>query len=165
MNLKKNLSFIVLAILTVCLLTLSTQADQKITKKDVPTAVITAFEKAYPKATIRGYGTEKENGHLYYEIESTDGKVMRDILYNPDGSVAEVEETIPENELPAGVMQSINKQYPGAKITKAEKVTHADKMGYELQAKQGEKKISMELDSAGKILKSKAKEASAKSTK
>src|ERR1700682_3388815 len=77
----------------VSLLSFSAAAqEKKITAKQVPAAVSAAFKTAYPKATIRGYAQEKENGKVFYEIESLDGKTKRDILYNADGTVAEMEE-------------------------------------------------------------------------
>ena len=44
--------------------------DIKLKKKQVPRAVISAFESAYPQATIRGFAREKENGKVYYEVEA-----------------------------------------------------------------------------------------------
>jgi len=55
----------------VSLLSFSAAAqEKKITAKQVPAAVITAFKASYPNATIRGYAQEKENGKVFYEIES-----------------------------------------------------------------------------------------------
>jgi len=52
-----------LAGMAIMLLSISAVAqEKKITAKDVPAAVISAFKSAYPKATIRGYAQEKENG-------------------------------------------------------------------------------------------------------
>lgn len=44
--------------------------EVKLKKKQVPRAVISAFESAYPQATIRGFARGKENGMAYYEVES-----------------------------------------------------------------------------------------------
>ena len=134
--------------------------EVKITEKQVPAAVITAFKSAYPAATIKGYAREKENGKVFYEIESKDGATGRDVLYHPDGTVAEVEETISLSDLPAGAQELIKSKYPGAVVVKAEKTTEktaqGDKIGYEVIAKQEKKRISLEFDADGK-LKSKAK--------
>jgi hypothetical protein len=48
--------------------------EVKLKKKQVPRAVISAFESAYPQATIRGFAREKENGKVYYEVESGEGQ-------------------------------------------------------------------------------------------
>jgi uncharacterized membrane protein YkoI len=126
--------------------------EKKITAKDVPAAVISAFKTAYPNATIRGYAREKENGKVFYEIESREGTTTRDVLYNPDGTVAEIEESLAATDLPAEVRQAMKEKYPKAVITKAEKTTAGDKVSYEIVARQGKKRVTIEFDSSGKVL-------------
>ena len=143
---------LVLVALAVALISVSAIAqEKKITAKDVPAAVITAFKTAYPNATIRGYAREKEDGKTLYEIESRDGTTARDILYNPDGTVAEVEESIPASDLPAEAQQAIKQKYPRAVITLAEKTTAGDTIGYEVSVRNGKQRITMEFDSSGKL--------------
>jgi uncharacterized membrane protein YkoI len=147
-----------LVVIAVSVMSLSAAAQEsKVAEKDVPAAVIAAFKSAYPQATVRGYAREKENGKVFYEIESKDGSTMRDLLYNPDGSVAEIEETIAVSDLPAAAQEVIHSQYPKAVVTKAEKVTQGSKIGYEVSAKQGTKRISLEFDANGKVLKNKVR--------
>ena len=126
--------------------------EKKITGKDVPAAVISAFKAAYPNATIRGYAREKEKGKVFYEIESREGTTTRDVLYNPDGTVAEIEESIAATDLPAEVQQAMKEKYPKAVITKAEKTTAGDKVSYEIVARRGKKRVTVEFDSNGKVL-------------
>src|SRR6266404_7132802 len=141
-----------LVITSLLFLSLSARAQEvKISEKDVPPAVITAFKSAYPQATIRGYAREKENGKVFYEVESKEGNTTRDILYNRDGSVQEVEKSIPATDLPAAAQATIHSRYPKAVITLAEKVTIGDKIGYEVSAKQGKRRISLEFNAAGKV--------------
>ncbi len=140
----------------VLLLALSAVAqEKKITAKDVPAAVMSAFKTAYPKATIRGYAREKEHGKVFYEIESREGTTTRDVLFNPDGTVAEIEESVAAIDLPAEIQQAIKRKYPKAIITRAERTTTGDKVSYEIAARQGKKRITTELDSSGKVLSSK----------
>jgi hypothetical protein len=140
----------------VSLLSLSAAAqEKKITAKQVPAAVITAFKASYPNATIRGYAQEKENGKVFYEIESREGTTQRDVLYNPDGTVAEIEESIAATDLPAAAQEAIKQKYPKAVIVLAEKTTAGDTVGYEVSLRQGRKRLGMEFDSSGKV-KSKA---------
>jgi hypothetical protein len=123
--------------------------DEKVSRKDVPSAVIAAFERAYPHATVKGYGSEKEGDKLFYEIESVEGKMTRDVLYNPDGTVVEVEESLAEGELPQAVTQSVKREYPKAVITKAERTTRGTVVTYDIRAKQEGKTFSITLDSNG----------------
>jgi len=121
-------------------------------KKQVPHAVIAAFQSAYPKATIRGYSREKEKGKTYYEVESVEGQTTRDILYNPDGTVAEIEEGIAIADLPAAASEALRTKFPGAVITSAEKITRGDITEYEAHGKMRKKKVSMEFDARGNPL-------------
>src|ERR1700704_7099646 len=106
-----------LAVCAVAMLSLSASAqEKKITAKQVPAAVITAFKASYPNATIRGYAQEKENGKTFYEIESREGTTQRDVLYNADGTVAEIEESIAATDLPAVAQEPIPKKKPRAAI-------------------------------------------------
>ena len=128
--------------------------EKKITAKDVPAAVTAAFRNSYPNATIRGYAREKEHGKVFYEIESREGTISRDVLYNADGSVAEIEESIAATDLPAEAQQAIHQKYPKAVISLAEKTTAGEKITYEVSARQGKKRISVEFDAGGKVLSS-----------
>lgn len=125
--------------------------EQKISAKTVPSAVINAFKSSYPNAIIKGFAREKENGKVFYEIESKDGDVGRDVLYNPDGSVAEIEETIAVGDLPAAIRESMNSKYPNVVITKAEKTIQGEKVGYEVVARKGKKRFSVEFDADGNV--------------
>jgi uncharacterized membrane protein YkoI len=126
--------------------------EKKISAKEMPAPVIAAFKTAYPGASIRGYSREKENGRTYYEIESREGQVSRDVLYNPDGTVAEIEETIDPNDLPAEVRQAVQSRYPKGVIAKAEKTVAGDKVSYEVRIRQGIKRVTIELDPNGQLL-------------
>ena len=154
-----NISRILLFSATVCLLALGATAqeqEKKIGANEVPLIIITNFKAAYPNATIHGYASEKENGKQYYEIESREGTTLRDVLYNPDGTIAEVEESIDASDLPASVQETFRQQHPRAVITLAEKTTVGDKVTYEVKAREGRKRFSIEFDSSGKALKGKS---------
>jgi hypothetical protein len=126
--------------------------EVKLKKKQVPSAVIAAFQSAYPNATIRGYGRETENGKVFYEIESLEGQTTRDVLYLADGTVAEIEEGIAVSDLPADAAKGLRAKYPGAVITSAEKITRGDITEYEAHARVGKRRVSMEFDASGKPL-------------
>jgi hypothetical protein len=120
-------------------------------KKDVPPAVIKAFEQTYPKATVNGYGKEIEHGVTYYELETMDGKTKRDLLYSADGKVAEIEETVSMKDLPAAVSQAFAKESSGAKPSKIEKTTKDEKVMYEFGMGKGKPEIV--IDPSGRIVK------------
>src|SRR5712691_4756306 len=130
---KSTFARFVLAVAALSLLGISAFGqEKKITAKQVPGPVLTAFKTAYPTAKVRGYALEKENGKTFYEIESIDGARHRDILYNADGSISEIEEGIAATDLPAEAQQTLKQKYPKAVVTTAEKVTIGDKVAYEV---------------------------------
>jgi len=120
--------------------------------KILPPAVLNAFKTAYPHAVIKGTSKETEKGVTYYEVESVDGKMNRDLLYTADGKAAEIEETIAPGALPAAVTQALAKAYPGYKILKAEDMTKDGQKLFELQIQVKDKKIGVTIDPAGKII-------------
>lgn len=142
-----------LCLMVVLVAEVASTKDKKITKKQLPPAVLTAFQTAYPNATIKGQSIETEKGKQFYEIESVDGKINRDLLYTADGKVYEIEETVAAEKLPAEVKSTLTKEYPTGKIVKAERVTHDTSVTYEIHLKVGKKKTGVTLDLQGKILK------------
>jgi uncharacterized membrane protein YkoI len=121
--------------------------------KILPPAVLNAFKAAYPHAVIKGTSKETEKGVTYYEVESVDGKLNRDLLYTADGKAAEIEEAIPPESLPAAVTQALAKAYPGYKVLKAESMTKDGQKLFELRIQVNDKKIGVTIDPAGKIIK------------
>jgi uncharacterized membrane protein YkoI len=125
------------------------EAKKPAAKVQLPAAVKEAFQKAYPNATIKNVLKETENGKTVYEVESVDQGLNRDLNYNPDGTVIDVEEQVKVTELPAPVSEAVKKMYPKASITKAEKLTRGETVQYELALK-GAPKGSVELMPDGK---------------
>jgi len=120
--------------------------------KILPEAVLSAFKTAYPNAVIKGTSKETEKSVTYYEVESVDGKLNRDLLYTADGKAAEIEETIAPETLPAVVQQALAKAYPGYKILKAESLTKENVKQFELSIQVKDKTMSVTIDPSGKIV-------------
>lgn len=129
------------------------EEEKKLTKKELPAVVLSAFQKAYPKASIKGIAEEKKEGKTFYEIESIDGKISRDLLYLADGSVAEIEESMDVKELPETVKASVEAKYPKAKIAKVEKATKGTDVSYSVQIKTAKGKTTLDVDATGKVFK------------
>lgn len=127
--------------------------EGKISRENVPAAVMSAFKLAYPKAEIIGTSQETEDSTSYFEIESRDGKVTRDVLYKADGTVKEMEEQVTKAELPAAIKDAIANEYPKGKIKKSEKAMREGTITYELIVKNRQDEMEVVLDETGKILK------------
>jgi hypothetical protein len=129
--------------------------EQKVSSRDVPEAVRTAFAKAYPTAKVGNWDKEIKDGKVVYEAEDvTDGKIRRNVMYSADGNVVQIEETVPVADLPTSINGAVSKQYPKAAIQSAEKRTHAETVEYVLKLK-GATAKTVVLDSDGKIIRTK----------
>ncbi len=117
-----------------------------------PQAVMTAFQKAYPKATIRDISKEMKDGKTYYEIESMDGAQRRDLLYLADGTVFEIEEAMNTGDLPKAITNALSTKYPKGKVQRAERITRGNVTQYEVLIENGEDNLEVLLDSKGAIV-------------
>jgi hypothetical protein len=117
----------------------------------LPPAILIAFQQAYPKATIKNAAKETENGKTVWEVESIDNGLARDLIYNADGTVVEMEEQVEPASLPAAVSAAFKAKYPKATITKAEKLMKGTTVTYEMALK-GAAVKTIEITPDGKIV-------------
>ena len=97
-----------------------------------PPAVLYAFKTKFPNATEVKWGMENKTE---YEAEFTlDGKKIS-ANFKTDGSGVETETGVAQKDLPAGVMDYINKNYAGAKVNETAKIEMPDKTVYEVEVK------------------------------
>ena len=127
--------------------------EQTIDCDDVPIAVRTAFQKAYPKATTQGCAQEVEVDKTAYEISSTEGKTKRDVLYYADGTLIVIEEAIDAADLPSAVQQAVGEVLEDHKIELVEKLRRDDVVTYEIKSKHADVAMEIVFDGSGKVLK------------
>lgn len=119
-------------LIALCLSTGTTFA-QKLKSADVPAAVKTALMKKYPSASDVTWEKEKGNFEANWGGKS---KEDNSVVFTPDGSFVEMVVAIPVSSLPQAVSDYVKKNYPGAKIKEAGKVTDAaGKTSYEAEVK------------------------------
>ena len=99
-----------------------TAQEQTIACEKIPAAVRTAFQDAYPQATIRGCAKEVEKGRTAYEISSTEGKTGHDVLFYEDGTPIVIEETIDIADLPEAVRKAWNERFAAHAVELVERV-------------------------------------------
>ena len=119
-------------------------------KTNVPAKVTTAFNAKFPGAKDVKWGKESKTE---YEAEFKLNGNGISANFKADGSWTETESVIKVSELPVAVVTAINKKYPGAVISKAEKVEMPGKTAYETSFKLKGKKKSLELNADGSIAK------------
>lgn len=144
-------TLLITAALAVTLALPAASKERSLGRAEVPRPVLAAFEKAYPKAKALRFAEEKQDGKNAYEIESQDGGTRRDLLFSADGTLLEVEETIPASDLPAVVREAVEKRAPGATIKRAERVTRGDTVRFEVDLN-GSAKKELAFDPSGKPL-------------
>ena len=156
MKITKNLGIsFMLAVALLFVLNINIFAQEhKISEKEVPVIVMSTFHKAFPKAVIKGTNTETEKGKKYFEIESMEDTKHIDLLITAAGNIAEVEESIPTDQIPGRVMKTLEKEFKRLKIETAEKVTHGTVSNYEFVVESNSGKYEVKLNAAGKLLKS-----------
>ena len=123
--------------------------EQEVSCEDVPMAVHATFAQAYPKATIKGCAKEVEEGETVYEIASIEGETGRDVLYQADGMVIVIEETIDVGTAPDPVQQALHKMYPDGAISLAEKIMRDATVLYEFRVKNNDTLKEIVFDSSG----------------
>jgi Putative beta-lactamase-inhibitor-like, PepSY-like len=127
--------------------------EQKVSCRAVPAPVRTAFEKAFPKASIKHCAREVEKGKTAYEIASVEGETGRDVTFHPDGTVISVEETISFGSVPEPVQRAVKERYPGGELARAEKIIRGDTVLYEFGIKHGNKSVEIVFDPGGNEVK------------
>ena len=155
-HMKTFLRFATIAlvvILAMCVVSAANAQDKKITKKDVPAAVLKAFETAYPKAKVNNFATEVEKGVKFYELETSEGKIKRDLLYKADGTLAELEEILTPAMVPDDIAKAVKTDFPKGKIVSGEKTTQGTSVTYDIVVVNGKEKINVNLNADGKIQK------------
>jgi len=127
-------------------------SETKISQEDLPAAVVTAFQEAYPNAQIISTSQETDSGTTYYEIESREGSIHRDLIFLADGTVNAVEQQLEATALPAVIRDTIHKNYPSGNINKAESVIEGGVTSYELLVKSGEDQYEVAIGTDGHII-------------
>jgi len=108
------------------------------------------FTKKYATAQSVKWDNEEKNE---WEAEFTmDGKKMS-ASFDNSGKWIESETAIAENELPAAVVSTLDKDFQGYKRGHLEIFENAEIKGFELRLKKGETSIEVMIDNNGKVLK------------
>jgi hypothetical protein len=132
---------------------LSQAGEHSIKQSQLPRPVQQALPAQTAGAKVLGYSQEEEDGQTYYEVEMLKEGMHKDVLMSQDGSVAEVEQEISLESLPAKVREALMQNARPGTITKVESVSkHGNLLGYEAQVK-GSKRREVQVDTSGEVAK------------
>ncbi len=127
--------------------------EKKIKESEIPPAVKKAMDQQSEGAKVQGYSQEKEKGKTYYEAELLVSGHSKDMLFDRDGQLVEVEEQVEIDRLPAEVKSGLETKAGKGHITKVESITkHGKLTAYEAQVKTGVKKSEVQVGPDGKPL-------------
>ena len=95
----------------------------------LPAPVKSAFEKAYPGASITASAQEREDGRTLYRVDGVHAGKRRVVLYDASGATIEVGEQVEEKDLPAPVAATIRSHrraiyVSGLKVTRGSNVEY-----------------------------------------
>lgn len=96
--------------------------DEKVPLDKVPSPVIDAVKKRFPKSEIVGAEKETENGKVTYEINLKDNGQNIDVILSAEGSIQTIEKEIAVKDLPKVVAEALAAKYPKAICKKYEEV-------------------------------------------
>jgi len=136
-----------------CFALVSLSQEKKINRSDLPPAVEKTVAAQSAGATINGFSQEKEHGKVFYEAEMTGNGHSKDILIAADGSIAEVEEQVALDSLPADVRAGLQSKAGSGKILKVESIAKHDKLvAYEAKVYKNGKKSEVQVGPNGRPL-------------
>ncbi len=128
--------------------------EKKIERSALPPAVEKALQGQLNGATVKGFSTEVEGGKRLYEAELMVNGHTKDIAFLANGDIAEVEEEVTMDSLPAEVKSALTAKAKGANITKVETLTKKAKLvAYEAALEKAGKKSEIQVGPKGEKLK------------
>jgi hypothetical protein len=137
-------------------ITARAEQSQPLDKKDVPPAVVSAFEKAYPDARVTAIEKITAEDQTQYSFEIALDKGEKDVIYQPDGALYAIAEDMASEALPTVVADAVHKAYPTGQIDEADKITRGAETEYEVVVEVAEGETETEFEvmvaSTGKII-------------
>ena len=127
--------------------------EKKIARSALPPAVEKAVQVQSGGATVKGFSEEREKGQTFYEAEMIVDGHSKDVLFDGQGNVAEVEEQVVLSSLPADVKAGLEAKAAKGRITKVESITKKGSLvAYEAQIFTNGKRSEVQVGPDGKAL-------------
>lgn len=145
----KRIAYVVVAVLSLAATGL-TASEKKVQLKDIPPAVQAAVKQQTNGATITAVIQESDKGKVSYEVETTRGGKTRDLVFDPAGTLIEVEEEIAFDATPAAVKTAL---LAHGKVIKVEALTKGAVVTYEAQVEMHGKRAEVEVGADGHTIK------------
>lgn len=132
---------------------MSVAAERQLKRSDLPIAVEKTLAEQSQGATVRSLALEQDGGATSYEAELIVEGHRKDVLIESSGVVAEIEEEVVLEKLPAAVQQALAVRAGKGRITKVESLTKAGKLvAYEAVVTTGGKHSEIQVGPGGERL-------------
>jgi hypothetical protein len=118
--------------------------------QSLPPAVKSAFDQAYPGATISAATQERDNNRTVFRVDSLHKGKRRIVVYDSNGALIETAEQVEEKELPQPVAAAMHSHRRAIYIS-GFKVTRGSNVEYRLTVR-GSRKTAMVAQPDGTVL-------------
>lgn len=125
---------------------------QDISEAQVPSLVLNAFKKDFPKAS----DVEWELKGTEYNVDFEIGFADHEAWFDSSGKIVKHREEIKQSELPESVCATLKKEFSGFRISDIKKIKTESSITYEVDAKKANDEWELTLDDSGKIVNKKA---------
>ena len=144
---------LVIAVFCVAIVSSAASAERRVKRSDLPAPVQEAIARESAGGTVRAVSAETKNGEMYYEAELTLGGHSKDILFDRNGAIVEVEEEVALQSLPDVVRLKLIAEAGHGKIVRVESIIQAGRLfAYEAQIKTGAKKAEIQVSPEGQLI-------------
>jgi uncharacterized membrane protein YkoI len=143
---------ITVLVLSAALASWAGAAEENVTLDKLPAAAAKTLKEQAGDAKITNVSREKEGGHTVYEGTFTKKGRVHDVTVDEHGKLLSDEETVPISEAPAVVRAAIEREFPGGRIQKFERIKEGGKTNYEVLLSGKQKREEIKFDDKGKVL-------------
>jgi len=134
-------------------LPLTSNADEdKITREQLPRAVVKSVESKFPQGKIKEATKETEEGKTTYEVDLQVDDQKVEVKLGENGTILEIEKEIPVSRVPKAVSDAVKAKYADAEFKEAEEVLEGETTTFEIVISSDGAMRELKLAVDGKIL-------------
>ena len=150
---KRSITIIVLTT-SLCLIGIAAEkdAEESVSLDKIPAAAAKALKEHAGGAKITAVSQEKDQGKMIYEATFTAKGRVHDVTVDENGKLVSDEEVVPLSEAPKAVRAAIEREMPGGKVEKFERIKEGGKLSYEALISAKGKREEIKFDAEGKVL-------------
>ena len=126
--------------------------EQQVSLEKLPAAVAKALKAQAGKDKITNVSKESDDGKTVYEATFKRNGHVHDVTVNENGKLVSDEEELSASEAPQKIREAIDREFPGARIEKFERIKEGGKTNYEALLSGKKKREEIKFSDGGKVL-------------